>query len=87
MQLKNTLRTYNDLDQYRAKALIDTSMAGQISDMAQAIRYTEGTPAIEQIQEEILDRIEFLSYHKGRYIILARFRPCTFKGMGSESVN
>ena len=63
--IKKYLKTYNDLEQYRAKALIDTSMAGQISDMAQAIRYTEGTPAIEQIQEEILDRIEFLSYHKG----------------------
>ena len=63
--IKRYLKTYNDLDQYRAKALIDTSMAGQISDMAQAIRFTEGTPAIEQIQEEILDRIEFLSFHKG----------------------
>ena len=63
--IKKYLRTYNDLDQYRAKALIDTSMAGQISDMAQALRFTEETPSIERIQEEILDRIEFLSIHKG----------------------
>lgn len=63
--IKKYIKTYNDLDQYRAKALIDTSMAGQISDMAQAIRFSEGTPAIERIQEEILDRIEFLSIHKG----------------------
>lgn len=63
--IKKYAKTYNDLEQYRAKALIDTSMAGQISDMAQAIRFSEGTPAIERIQEEILDRIEFLSVHKG----------------------
>ena len=63
--IKKYLKTYNDLEQYRAKALIDTSMAGQISDMAQAIRFSEGTPAVERIQEEILDRIEFLSIHKG----------------------
>ena len=53
-----------NMDYIRAQAYVGTSFAGQISDMAQGMRLTEGTPAIERATEQILDRIEFLTVQK-----------------------
>ena len=64
----STLKKYMDdfvnMDYMKAQAYLGTSMAGQISDTAQALRLTEGTPAIERAQEQILDRMEFLMVQK-----------------------
>ena len=64
----STLKKYMDdfvnMDYMKAQAYVGTSMAGQISDTAQGMRLTEGTPAIERAQEQILDRMEFLMVQK-----------------------
>ena len=63
--IKKYMDDYMNMDYMRAQAYVGTSMAGQISDMAQGMRLTEGTPAIERAQEQILDRVEFLMAQKG----------------------
>lgn len=55
---------FANMDYMRAQAYVGTSFAGQVSDMAQGLRLTEGTVAIERAQEQILDRIEFLMSQK-----------------------
>ena len=63
--IKKYMDDYMNMDYMRAQAYVGTSMAGQISDTAQGMRLTEGSPAIERAQEQILDRIEFLMAQKG----------------------
>ena len=63
--IKRYMDDYINMDYMRAQAYVGTSFAGQISDMAQGMRLTEGTPAIERAQEQILDRVEFLMAQKG----------------------
>lgn len=62
--LNKYMDDFVNMDYMRAQAYVGTSFAGQISDMAQGMRLTEGTPAIERAQEQILDRIEFLTVQK-----------------------
>ena len=62
--LKKYMDDFANMDYMRAQAYVGTSFGGQISDMAQGIRLTEGTPAIERATEQILDRMEFLMVQK-----------------------
>ena len=50
----------------RADALVRGSLAGQVSDIAQGMRYSEGSAAVPRAQEQILDRLEFLMIENGR---------------------
>ena len=62
--LNKYMDDFVNMDYMRAQSYVGTSFAGQISDMAQGMRLTEGTPAIERAQEQILDRMEFLMVQK-----------------------
>jgi hypothetical protein len=62
--IKKYMDDFANMDYMKAQAYVGTSFAGQISDMAQGLRLTEGTPAIERAQEQILDRLEFLMVQK-----------------------
>lgn len=62
--LKKYMDDFVNMDYMKAQSYVGTSFAGQISDMAQGMRLTEGTPAIERAQEQILDRMEFLMVQK-----------------------
>ena len=63
--IKKYMDDYMNMDYMRAQAYVGTSMAGQVSDMAQGMRLTMESPAIERAQEQILDRVEFLMAQKG----------------------
>ena len=63
--IKKYMDDYINMDYMRAQAYVGTSMSGQVSDLAQGMRLTEGSPAIERAQEQILDRVEFLMAQKG----------------------
>ena len=75
--LNKYMDDFVNMDYMRAQAYVGTSFAGQISDMAQGMRLTEGTPAIERAQEQILDRMEFLMVQKN----ITAYSDKRFKGM------
>ena len=57
----NTLvKEFQGMDVARAQAYTATSMAGQVADLAEGIRINRGSIAIENAQEQILDKINFL---------------------------
>jgi hypothetical protein len=64
--LKTLREDYVNLDTLRVKAYQATSVAGQISDLAEGARYMQDTAAIERAQEQILDKVEFLTVVQGR---------------------
>ncbi len=71
--IKGLMDDYYNMDSLKASAYLQTSMAGQVADMAEGARLMEGTPAVMRAQEQILDRLEFLmgekavaSYVRGR---------------------
>ena len=86
--IKKYMDDYMNMDYMRAQAYVGTSMAGQVSDMAQGMRLTMESPAIERAQEQILDRVEFLmaqkgmtSYSRGRALnMLNLWNRMTMKG-------
>ena len=55
-----------DMDQAKAETYLATSLAGQVSDTAQGIRLTDGTPAIDNASEQLIDRLEYLMAMRGR---------------------
>lgn len=63
--IKSYMDDFVNMDVTRAQAYVATSLGGQVSDMAQGMRLTEGTAAIDRAQEQILDRLEFLMAQKG----------------------
>jgi len=63
--IKKYMDDFVNMDEAKATAYVGTSMAGQISDMAQGMRLTEGSGSIQRAQEQILDRVEFLMAQKG----------------------
>lgn len=63
--VKGYMDEYLNMDTLKAQAYLTTSLAGQVSDIAEGARYMEGTAAIERAQEQILDRLEFLLIEKG----------------------
>ena len=71
--IKGLMDDYYNMDSLKASAYLQTSMAGQVADMAEGARLMEGTPAVMRAQSQILDRLEFLmgekavaSYVRGR---------------------
>jgi len=57
---------YIDLNKTGAQGLLATSLAGQVSDLSEGARLMDGTAAIERAQEQILDKLEYLSVVQGR---------------------
>ena len=55
-----------NLDDGKAEMYLATSLSGQVSDIAQGIRMTEDTPAIENASNLLIDRIEYLMALRGR---------------------
>jgi hypothetical protein len=77
--IKGYMDEYLNMDTLKAQAYVTTSLAGQVSDMAEGARYMEGTAAVERAQEQILDRMEYLMVEKG----LASY----VRGSGLNNIN
>ena len=77
--IKGYMDEYLNMDTLKAQAYVTTSLAGQVSDIAEGARYMEGTAAIERAQEQILDRMEYLMVEKG----LASY----VRGAGLNNIN
>ncbi|HBX66858.1 MAG TPA: hypothetical protein DEG32_12165, partial [Balneolaceae bacterium] len=58
--INSLVKEYQGIDVARAQAYTATSMAGQIADLSEGIRINRGSVAIENAQEQILDKINFL---------------------------
>ena len=56
---------YLDMDELKAAAYVNTSMTGQVSDLAETTRLMEGTSAVRRAQSEIFDRLQILMAEKG----------------------
>ena len=54
-----------DMDVLKAKAYLTTSLAGQISDIAEGARLMDDSLVINQAIDQIADRIEYLMVEKG----------------------
>ena len=63
--IKKYMDDFINMDEAKATAYVGTSLAGQVSDMAQGLRLTEGSASVLRAQEQILDRVEFLMAQKG----------------------
>jgi hypothetical protein len=70
------IKKYSDefinMDSVRAQGLTGTSVAGQVSDMAEGARLMDGTPAVESSYDQILDRLEFLMNLQGQTTFLRK---------------
>jgi hypothetical protein len=64
--IKQYMDDFANMDLMKAQAYVDTSFAGQVSDMAEGMRLMDGTAAIESAQEQILDRLAYLMVQKGQ---------------------
>ena len=91
--IKMYMDDFMNMDVVKAQAYTATSLAGQVSDTAQGMRLTEGTPSIIRAQEQILDRVEFLmaqkgmtSYTRGRALNMLNFWDRLTK-KGSDASN
>lgn len=62
---KGYFRQYLEMDELKASAIINNSMAGEVSDLAESSRLMEGTEAVARAREMILDRLEYLMAEKG----------------------
>ena len=65
LMLKESMQQFGLATDGVADSLVRTSIAGQVSDMAQGMRYSEGTAGSAVLQEQILDRIELLMVANG----------------------
>ena len=63
--IKGYMSEFIDMDVQKASAYLATSMAGEMSDIAEGARYIEDTEAIARAQGMILDRMEYLMVEKG----------------------
>ena len=63
--IKGLMEQFGDMDVHKAQAYLNTSLAGQASDMAEGMRLMDGTNAVGRAQEMILDRMEYLMVEKG----------------------
>ena len=63
--LKHYIDEYFNLDTLKAQAYLTHSLAGQASDMAEGARLMKGTDAVSRAQEQIFDRILYLTAEKG----------------------
>lgn len=58
--INSLVKNYSSMDVAKAQAYTATSMAGQIADLAEGMRLNRGSISIENAQEQILDKINFL---------------------------
>ena len=58
--INSLVKEYQGIDVARAQAYTATSMGGQIADLAEGMRLNRGSISIENAQEQILDKINFL---------------------------
>ena len=58
--INSLVKNYSSMDVAKAQAYTATSMAGQIADLAEGMRLNRGSVSIENAQEQILDKINFL---------------------------
>ena len=58
--INSLVKEYQGIDVARAQAYTATSMAGQIADLSEGMRLNRGSISIENAQEQILDKINFL---------------------------
>jgi len=72
---------YMNMDLAKAQAYVSESLSGQVSDMAEGARYMNGTPAVKQAKEHILDRLEYLmrtqamtKYVRGRALSMLNWK-------------
>ena len=92
--IKMYMDDFMNMDIVKAQAYTATSLAGQVSDTAQGMRLTDGTPSIIRAQEQILDRVEFLmaqkgmtSYTRGRALNMLNFwNRMTKKGSDASNM-
>ena len=72
--INSLVKNYTSMDVAKAQAYTATSMAGQIADLAEGMRLNRGSIAIENAQEQILDKINFLQQLVGstRYFVNQR---------------
>ena len=59
-QIAKLGKEMSDMTIARAQAYVGTSLAGQVSDLAEAARYNRGTVAVAAAQEKIADNMAFL---------------------------
>ena len=64
--IRNYMEEFASLKEGRAKGIVGTSLAGQVSDMAEGARLLDGTNTLARAQEQILDRLEYLMTIKGQ---------------------
>ena len=77
--IKKYMDDYMNMDLARAQAYVSTSLAGQVSDMAEGARLMADAPqAVQRAQEQVLDRLQYLmnvkaqtSYARGRALNLS----------------
>ena len=55
-----------NMDLARAQAYVGKSLADQVKDMAEGARLMNGTAAVQQAQEQVLDRLQYLMNIKGQ---------------------
>ncbi len=63
--IKKYLDDYVNMDADKAQAYLTTSLAGQVSDIAEQARLMDGTLAVKQAQERIFDRLGYLLMETG----------------------
>ena len=64
--IKQYMDDFANMDLMKAQAYVDTSFAGQVSDMAEGMRLMEDTGAVAAAQEQILDRLAYLMVQKAQ---------------------
>ena len=85
-----------NMDLARAQAYVSTSLAGQVSDLAEGARLMNDAPtAVQNAQEQVLDRLQYLmnikaqtSYARGRALNMTnlwnRIRTLDFSKKGGK---
>ena len=94
--IKKYFDDYMNMDLARAQAYVGTSLAGQVSDMAEGARLMADAPqAVQRAQEQVLDRLQYLmnlkaqtSYARGRALNMTnlwnRIRTLDFSKKGGK---
>ena len=91
--IKGYMKEYASLDTYKAAAYAATSVAGQVSDLAEGARLMDGSIAVNRAREQILDRLEFLtqtkaqtSYIRGYLLNMLNEKNRSFWRKGVDSI-
>ena len=94
--IKKYFDDYMNMDLARAQAYTGTSLAGQVSDLAEGARLMADAPqAVQRAQEQVLDRLQYLmnlkaqtSYARGRALNMTnlwnRIRTLDFSNKGGK---